>query len=84
MEALTRHYASWVEAYPDLRLQVDEAKANGDTVFLWVHFSGHGAQSGIAMEMDVGHGIAMRDGKATRLVEYMDKAEALQGAGPAD
>ena len=35
MEALTRHYASWVEAYPDLRLQSDEAKANGDTVFLW-------------------------------------------------
>ena len=36
------------------------------------------------MEMDVGHVITMRDGKATRLVEYVDKAEALQVAGLAD
>jgi len=58
-----------------------EAKASGDQVFLWVRFSGHGAESGIPMEMELAHLITIREGRATRTVEYMDRAEALEAAG---
>ena len=81
IDALRRHYASWVEAYPDLTVEPLEAKGNGDHVFLWVRFGGHGAKSGIPMEMELAHVITMRNGKVARTVEYFDKAEALEAAG---
>jgi ketosteroid isomerase-like protein len=58
-----------------------ESKENGDTVFLWVRFGGHGGESGVPMEMELAHVITMRDGRATRLVEYFDRAAALEAAG---
>ncbi len=61
-----------------------EAKGNGDEVFLWVRFAGHGAASGIPLEMELAHVYALRDGKAARVVEYMDRKEALEAAGLRD
>ena len=81
IDALKRHYARWVESYPDLIVEPLEAKGNGDKVFLWVRFSGHGGVSGAPVEMELAHVITMRDGKAARTVEYFDKAEALEAAG---
>ena len=49
IEAIRRQFARWSEAYPDLRVDPLEAKGNGDKVFLWVRFSGHGAGSGITL-----------------------------------
>ena len=81
IDAVRRQFASWLEAYPDLRVEVLDAKANGDKVFLWVRFVGHGAASGIPLEMELAHLYTMRDGKAARVVEYMDRKEALEAAG---
>ena len=58
-----------------------DAKGNGDKVFLWVRFSGHGKGSGAPVEMELAHVITMRDRKAARTVEYFDRAEALEAAG---
>jgi ketosteroid isomerase-like protein len=81
IDAIRRHYARWVEAYPDLRVEPVEAKANGDHVFVWVHVSGHGGASGVPMDSEMAHLHTMREGKLTRLVVYTDKAEALEAAG---
>ena len=69
------------DAYPDLTVEPLEAKASGDQVFLWVRFKGHGAASGIPLEMELAHVVTMRDGRAARTVEFMDRAEALDAAG---
>jgi ketosteroid isomerase-like protein len=82
--ALTRHFASWVEAYPDLKVEPLETRATGDQVFAWVHFSGHGAASGMPMEMELAHVATVRDDKVVRTVEYSDRAEALEAAGLRD
>jgi ketosteroid isomerase-like protein len=79
--AVTKHLANWIEAYPDLKTEPVEAKASGDKVFAWLHFSGHGAGSQVPIEMELAHVITMRDGKWARTVEYADKAEALEAAG---
>jgi ketosteroid isomerase-like protein len=81
IDAITRHLANWFEAYPDLKVEPVEAKASGDKVFLWLHFSGHGAGSKIPIEMELAHVITMRDRKWARTVEYADKAQALEAAG---
>jgi ketosteroid isomerase-like protein len=81
IDAIRQHFASWHEAYPDLRVDLLDARANGDQVFLWVRFVGHGATSGIPIEMELAHLYTMRDGKAAKLVEYMDRNEALEAAG---
>jgi ketosteroid isomerase-like protein len=81
IDALRRHYASWVESYPDLTVEPLEAKGNGDKVFLWVRFSGHGQGSGVPVEMELAHVITMRDGKVARTIEYFDRAEALEATG---
>lgn len=50
-------------------------------VFLWVRFSGHGAASVIPLEMELAHVYVMRDGKAARCSEYLDRDEGLRAAG---
>src|SRR5438874_6000834 len=45
IDAITRHFASWFETYPDLKVEPLEVKADGDQVFLRLHFMGHGAES---------------------------------------
>jgi ketosteroid isomerase-like protein len=81
IEAIRQQFASWEEAYPDLRVEVLDARANGDQVFLWVRFVGHGAISGIPLEMELAHLYTMRGGKAAKVVEYMDRDEALAAVG---
>ena len=81
IDAIRQQFASWHEAYPDLRVEVLDARAIGDQVFLWVRFVGHGAASGIPLEMELAHLYTMRDGKAVKVVEYMDRNEAFEAAG---
>jgi ketosteroid isomerase-like protein len=81
IDAVRQQFARWVDTYPDLTVEPLEARASGDTVFLWVRFSGHGAGSGAPVEMELAHVLTMRDGKVARTVEYFDKAAALEAAG---
>jgi ketosteroid isomerase-like protein len=81
IEAIQGQFASWFDAYPDLQVEPLDARGQGETVFLWVRFSGHGAESGVPMEMELAHVITMRDGKAAKLVEYFDRGEGLAAAG---
>ena len=81
IDAVRHHYARWVESYPDLMVEPVEAKGKGDKVFLWVHFSGHGRESGAPAEGELAHVLTMRDGKVARIAEYSDRQEALEAAG---
>jgi ketosteroid isomerase-like protein len=80
IDAIKDHYASWVDAYPDLTLEPVEARGRGDTVFLWLCCRGHGRGSGIPLSMRLAHVITMRDGRITRLLVYLSKADALRAA----
>jgi len=81
IEAVRRQYARWVEAYPDLRVEPVEAKGSRDSVFVWVRFIGHGAASGLPIDMELAHVCTLRDGKTVRLAEFSDRAAALRAAG---
>ena len=64
-----------------MQVQPVEARANGDRVFLWVRFSGHGAESGAPLDMELAHVITMQHGKMRRMEEYLGRAEALEAVG---
>jgi ketosteroid isomerase-like protein len=84
IDAIRRHHAGWFEAYPDLHVEPTEVRVNGDVVFVWTRFTGHGADSGAAMEMELAHVVTLEDGKTRRVQEYFNRAEALRAAGLED
>jgi ketosteroid isomerase-like protein len=82
IEAIRKQHQGWFDSYPDLTLEPLEIRVNGDRVFVWVQFSGHGADSGLAMDMELAH-VLTRDeeGRTRRLEEFFDRGEALRAAG---
>ena len=81
IDAIRKQFASWVDAYPDLRIEILEARESGEQVFLWVRFEGHGASSGIPLEMELAHVYTLRGGRAAKVVEFTDRDEALETLG---
>jgi ketosteroid isomerase-like protein len=81
IEAVREQYRRWVDAYPDLQVEPLEVRTNGDRAFVWVRFSGHGASSGVPIEMELAHVVTYEDGKIRRIDEYPDRAGGLEAAG---
>jgi ketosteroid isomerase-like protein len=82
IDAIRSQHQGWFDSYPDLRVEPLEVRPCGDRVFVWVHFSGHGADSGAAMDMELAHVLTIDDdGKTHRLEEFFDRAEGLAAAG---
>jgi ketosteroid isomerase-like protein len=84
IDAIRKQNQVWVDSYPDLRVEPLEILVNGDRVFVWVRFSGHGAESGMAMEMELAHVITLEGEKMRRLEEYSNREEALAAVGLQD
>ena len=81
IDAIRKQHQGWFDAYPDLRVEPLEIRSNGDRVFTWVRFTGHGAHSGVALDMELAHVATYEAGKLRRLEEFFDRAEALAAVG---
>ena len=81
IDAVRRQIGQWVEAYPDLQVEPLEIQINGNRAFVWVRFSGHGAESGVPMTMEMAHIATVEDGKFRRIEEYQQRADGLKAAG---
>ena len=81
IEAVRQQIRRWVEAYPDLRVEPLEIQTSGDRAFVWVRFSGHGAGSGVPIEMEIAQVVTVEGGKIRRIEEYSDRADGLEAAG---
>ena len=84
IEAVRQQVGRWVEAYPDLQVEPLEIKTSGDKAFVWVRFSGHGAESGVPIAMELAHIVTVKGGKVVRVEEYSDRADGLKAAGLAE
>jgi ketosteroid isomerase-like protein len=81
IDEIRRQHQGWFDSYPDLRVEPLEIRSNGDRVFAWVRFTGHGAKSGISLEMELAHVGTWEGGKLRRLEEFLDRNEALEVLG---
>jgi ketosteroid isomerase-like protein len=84
IDAVRKQYARWVEAYPDLRVEPLEIMTNGDRAFVWARWRGHGAGSGVPIEMEMAQVWTVEDGKIRRIAEFSDRDEGLEDAGLRD
>jgi ketosteroid isomerase-like protein len=81
IDAVRGQIGRWVEAYPDLQVEPLEIQTNGDVAFVWVRFSGHGAGSGVPIDMELAHVVTVEAGKVRRVEEYTERADGLEAAG---
>ena len=81
IDEITRGFREFEEAYPDLRSEPVEIKGKGDVVFVWTHLRAHGAASGVPVEWEYAQVYTLRAGRIIRVVEYLDRAQALRAVG---
>ena len=81
IDAIREQVDRWEAAYPDLKVEPLEARDAGEQVFLWVRFVGHGASSGLRVDMEMAHVLTLEDGRVRRCEEFTDRAEALKAVG---
>jgi len=84
IDAIRKQHQGWFDSYPDLRIEPLEIRSNQDRAFVWVRFTGHGADSGVAMEMELAHVFTFEGERTRRLQEYFDRDEALAAVGLRD
>lgn len=84
IDAIRKQHRGWFESYPDLQVEPLEIRSNDDRAFVWVRFTGHGADSGVAMEMELAHVFTFEGERTRRLQEYFDRGEALAAVGLRD
>ena len=81
LAAIAKVYRGWVDAYPDLRVEPLEIRANGGRVLVWARFVGQGAGSGVAVDMERAQVWTIEDAKVRRCEEFFDRADALEAVG---
>jgi len=81
LDAIAKQVQTWIDTYPDLRVDPIEILVNGDRVLVWARWSGHGAGSGVPIEMEMAQVCTIEDGKLRRVEEYMDRAMARDAVG---
>ncbi len=72
---------TWVSAWDDWELEVEQLLDRGDTVVALVHQRGRSKAAGMPVEMSFAQVWTVRDGKQTRMDMYSDREEALAAAG---
>ncbi len=81
-DALRNWYATQVDAFEDLRFEVEEfIDTTGDCVVLMYRAVGRGRGSGATVELTFSGVVTLKDGKLTKSIVYSDHADALEAAG---
>ena len=76
-----RFWRDLFDAFPDLRVEVEEIRDLGDTTFASARLVGHGAGSEAAVERPVWHVVEWRNQKCVRFRSFPTETEALEAAG---
>ena len=81
IDAVKEQVGQWLRTYPDLQVEPLEIQTNGDQAFVWVRFSGHGAGSGVPIDMELAQVVTFEGRKVLRVEEYSERADGLRAAG---
>ena len=71
----------WMDAWDDMRVDVEDVAERGENVVASVHVTGRGKVSGVEVDVRLHLHFKVRDGKVVYVFEYEDKAAALEAAG---
>jgi hypothetical protein len=85
-EGIRRWWASTLEAFPDLTLELVETEDLGEALVTGVHMSAHGVDTGTPVDQVAWTAITVRDGLVTWWAVFNTREEAVaaaETAGPA-
>ena len=77
-----KRFAGWLlDQFDDVRIEVHEAFAQGDRVFVWATNRGRGRRSGAETSWEVWQVFTMHGGKAVRGEAFRSREQAIEAAG---
>jgi ketosteroid isomerase-like protein len=80
-DAMRADMERWSSAFDELTVTIEEILDAGDQVVVVAHHRGRGRQSGVEVDTRFYEVYALRDGKVSRVDEYIERDEALKAAG---
>ena len=80
-EALRRYFERWMEPWEEFRVGPTEFLEKGEYVLNGVTMTARGRGSGVETKMESWQVWLVREGKAARWEEYLDRSDALAAAG---
>ncbi len=80
-EQVRGYLQRWIDAFADLRLDIEEAHTVSDRVLTVLRMQGHGSGSSVPFDQRVSFIFSLRDGQVTKVEEFFDHDEARRAAG---
>ncbi len=80
-DGIRRWWASWLEAFPDYRIEVLELRDRDEATVAAIRALGHGGGSSLPIEDTIWHAARWRGGKCVWWRVFTVRAEALEAAG---
>jgi len=80
-DAVRRDWEQTFELFEDFSIDVEQYFDAGDELVVFLLYRGRARGSSADIEAKMAHVWTIRDGKATRLRQYLDRGEALEAAG---
>lgn len=84
-EAVGQWFADWFSTFePGYHFDIEEARAAGDSVFLFARHRGRGRTSGVEVRGETAYVYRLRTGKIVRVQLHASRTAALEAAGLRD
>ena len=80
-DAVRRDWEQTAELFEGFSIDVEETFDRGDEVVVFMRFRGRARGSDAELEAPMAHVWTLRDGKAIRLRQFLDRAQALEAVG---
>jgi uncharacterized protein len=80
-DAVRRDWEQTADVFEDFSVDVEKTFDRGDEVVLFLRFRGRGRDSHAELQAPMAHVWTIRNGKAVRLRQFLNRAEALEAAG---
>jgi ketosteroid isomerase-like protein len=85
LAGMAETFRDWLSTWQEWRVEAEEYRElDGERVLVLFHFSARGKTSGLELGQIGTKGASLfhlRDGKVTRLVQYLDRERGLEAAG---
>lgn len=81
---LREFFGRWIEAFPNVRVQLEQALGSGDMLVFLLRQWGDGGATGVPLEMEFAQVITFANGSIRDVRNYTDRREALEAAGLAE
>ena len=83
IEGVVSSFVGWMETWDEHHIEPEEfLECDDGRVLAAIHLSGLGQQSGVSIDQRFFQLYTVREGKVSRMVEYVDRDRAVRALGP--